>query len=41
MLLIYFDKQVLGETERPECYVESTQPAQGLHRWKVAGLPKD
>jgi len=34
MLLIYFDEQALGETERQECYMESTQPAQGLHVWR-------
>ena len=31
MLLIYFDEQVLSETERQACYAESTQLAQQLH----------
>ncbi|MGH7431275.1 MAG: YciI family protein [Candidatus Methylomirabilales bacterium] len=31
MLLIYLDEQALSETEREECYVESTQLAQQLH----------
>ncbi|MGH7826911.1 MAG: YciI family protein [Candidatus Binatia bacterium] len=31
MLLIYFDEQALSETERQECYVESTQLAQQIH----------
>src|SRR5262245_37473897 len=31
MLLVYFDEQALGETEREECYVESTQLAQEIH----------
>ncbi|MGH8003501.1 MAG: YciI family protein [Limisphaerales bacterium] len=31
MLLIYFDEQILGEIERQECYVESTQLAQELN----------
>lgn len=31
MLLIYHDEQALGETERQECYVESTQLALELH----------
>ena len=31
MLLIYFDEQALGETERQQCYEESTQLAQDLH----------
>ena len=31
MLLIYLDEQALSETERAECYVESTQLAQDLH----------
>ena len=31
MLLIYLEEQALSETERAECYVESTQLAQDLH----------
>jgi len=31
MLLIYLDEQSLGETEREDCYVESTQLAQELN----------
>jgi hypothetical protein len=31
MLLIYFDEQTLGETEREACYVESAQLAQEIH----------
>ena len=31
MLLIYLDEQALNETERQECYAESTQLAQQLH----------
>ncbi|HSE85138.1 MAG TPA: YciI family protein [Candidatus Binatia bacterium] len=31
MLLIYLDEQALSETERQECYAESTQLAQQLH----------
>ena len=31
MLLIYGDEQALSETERKECYVESTELAQDLH----------
>jgi hypothetical protein len=31
MLLIYSDEQGLSETERQECYVESTQLAQEIH----------
>ncbi len=31
MLLIYFDEQTLNESERDECYQESTQLAQELH----------
>lgn len=31
MLLIYGDEQALSETERQECYIESTQLAQQLH----------
>jgi len=31
MLLIYLDEHGLGETERQECYVESTQLAHELH----------
>jgi hypothetical protein len=31
MLMIYLDEQVLTETERKECYVESAQLAQDLH----------
>ena len=34
MLLIYFDKQALSETERQACYVESTQLA---HEIKSSG----
>src|SRR5205814_8394281 len=30
-LMIYLDEQVLTETERNECYVESTQLAHDLH----------
>jgi hypothetical protein len=30
MLLIYFDEQTLGESERQACYAESTQLAQQL-----------
>jgi hypothetical protein len=30
MLLIYLDEQVLDETERKECYVESAELAQNL-----------
>ena len=31
MLLIYLDEQSLNETERQECYVESTQLAHQIH----------
>jgi hypothetical protein len=31
MLLIYYDEQSLGETEREQCFVESTQLAQELN----------
>ncbi len=31
MLLIYHDEGALSETERQECYLESTQLAQELH----------
>src|SRR3989442_15183726 len=31
MLLIYLDEQALSETEREECYGESTQLAQQIH----------
>src|SRR3989475_1345868 len=31
MLLIYLDEQALSETERQECYAESTQLAQQIH----------
>lgn len=31
MLLIYFDEQTLGEDEREQCYVESTQLAEELN----------
>jgi len=31
MLLIYSDEQALSETERQECYAESTQLAQEIH----------
>jgi len=31
MLLIYLDEQGLSETERQECYAESTQLAQQIH----------
>ncbi|HEY6367057.1 MAG TPA: YciI family protein [Candidatus Binatia bacterium] len=31
MLLIYLDEHALSETERQECYVESTQLAQQIH----------
>ena len=31
MLLIYLDEQALSETERQECYAESTQLAQEIH----------
>src|SRR2546428_12704101 len=31
MLLIYLDEQALSETERQECYAESTQLAPQLH----------
>jgi hypothetical protein len=31
MLMIYLDEQVLTETERNECYVQSAQLAQDLH----------
>jgi hypothetical protein len=31
MLLIYFDEQTLGETEREQCYQESVRLAQELH----------
>jgi hypothetical protein len=31
MLLIYMDEQVLSETEREECYVQSAQLAQDLN----------
>ena len=31
MLLIYSDERALSETERAECYVESTQLAQEIH----------
>jgi hypothetical protein len=31
MLLIYFDEQALGETERQECYAESAQLTQEIH----------
>jgi hypothetical protein len=44
MLLIYFDKQALRETERQECYMESTQPGQGFTcggRWPAEGLVLD
>ena len=34
MLLIYLDEQALSETERQECYVESTQLA---HEIKASG----
>ena len=30
LLLIYLDEQALGETERQECYAESTQLAQQI-----------
>jgi hypothetical protein len=31
MLLIYFEEQALGETERQECYLESIQLAEEIH----------
>jgi hypothetical protein len=31
MLLIYLDEQALNETERQECYAESTQLAHQIH----------
>ena len=31
MLLIYMEEQALSETERQECYAESTQLAQQIH----------
>lgn len=31
MLLIYLDEQALSETERQDCYAESTQLAQDIH----------
>ncbi len=31
MLLIYLDEQALSDTERQECYVESTRLAQEIH----------
>ncbi|HSB72632.1 MAG TPA: YciI family protein [Candidatus Methylomirabilis sp.] len=31
MLLIYLDERALSETERAECYAESTQLAQQIH----------
>jgi hypothetical protein len=31
MLLIYLDEQALNETERQDCYVESTQLAHQIH----------
>ena len=31
MLLIYLDEQALSETERQECYAESTQLAHEIH----------
>ena len=31
MLLIYLDEQALNETERQECYAESTQLAHEIH----------
>ena len=31
MLLIYGDEQALSETERKDCYVESTQLAHDIH----------
>ena len=31
MLLIYMDEQALSETERAECYEDSTQLARELH----------
>jgi hypothetical protein len=31
MLLVYFEEQALGEAERQECYLESTQLAQEIH----------
>ncbi len=31
MLLIYLDEQALSETERQECYAESTQLAHDIH----------
>src|SRR5262249_50300211 len=31
MLLVYFEEQTLGETERQECYQESTQLAREIH----------
>ena len=31
MLLVYFDEQALGETEREQCYVDSAQLAQELN----------
>src|SRR3982751_3933077 len=41
MLLIYGDEQALSETERKECYAESTQLAHDLqsHRQYVAANP--
>jgi hypothetical protein len=31
MLLIYFDERALGETERQQCYADSTKLAQEIH----------
>jgi hypothetical protein len=31
MLLVYFEEQALGETERQECYLESIQLAREIH----------
>jgi len=31
MLLVYLDEQALNETERQECYAESTQLAHDIH----------
>ena len=31
MLLVYMNEQAMSEAEREQCYVESTQLAQGLH----------
>ena len=41
MLLIYGDEQALSETERKDCYVESTQLAHDIHssRHYVAANP--